>query len=56
MPLTIRSRTVQTSIGCVLAALAAAPVHADTLMFAPFKDNTLYESPTGAVSNGPARS
>ena len=52
MPLTIRLRTVQTSIGCVLAVLAAAPVHADTLTLAPFKDNTLYESPTGAVSNG----
>jgi len=40
------------SAGVVVLALAASNVSADTVTLTPVKDNTLYESPIGNISNG----
>lgn len=54
--MTIASLSGRSMAALVILAASAGQAGAVTAVFAPLKDNTLYESPTGALSNGAGES
>jgi hypothetical protein len=49
---TVRSLSRIAIAACALLILASLPASADSVALNPVKDNTLYESPDGSLSNG----